>query len=267
MKPLDSIEIKLCRLQAKIFEKSVKKTTYSSPIFIRRFMLSNIAKLFDEKKYLFSSVTTDETFELLDEEFGESTYGITKYSEDQMFWIGYIYRCISIKYNLSSKTVYELFNAKEIIKHYKIGHTFDIVQAAERMMENINYNTDIEEKSFNLMRRLMITDTAKSMLGKDVTVYIDKPIGFKDEDGVYTQNYGYIKDFKAFNGEYQNAYVLGNDKPEKVFSGKVIAVINRKDDTEDNLVVCDNDTFFTNDQIEELVSFKEQKYQHKIIRK
>ena len=42
MKPLDSIEIKLCQLQAKIFEASVKNTTYSSPIFIRRFMLSNI---------------------------------------------------------------------------------------------------------------------------------------------------------------------------------------------------------------------------------
>ena len=132
MNPLTSIEIKLCQLQAKIFEDSVKKTKYSSPIFIRRFMLSSIAKSFDEKTFLFQTVSIDETFDLLDEEFGMSNYGKIKYTEDQMFWIGYIYRCLSIKYNLSSKTVYNLFNAKEIVKYYNIGHTFDIVQAAER---------------------------------------------------------------------------------------------------------------------------------------
>ena len=44
MNPLNSIEIKLCQLQAKIFERSVKETNYSSPVFIRRFMFSEIAK-------------------------------------------------------------------------------------------------------------------------------------------------------------------------------------------------------------------------------
>ena len=78
MKPLTSIEIKLCQLQAKIFENSVKKTKYSSPIFIRRFMLSSIAKSFDEQTFLFQSISTEETFDLLDEEFGVSNYGKTK---------------------------------------------------------------------------------------------------------------------------------------------------------------------------------------------
>ena len=75
MKPLDSIEIKLCQLQAKIFEESVKKTNYSSPIFIRRFMFSNIAKSFDDKRYLLQTLSVDETFDLLNEEYGESDYG------------------------------------------------------------------------------------------------------------------------------------------------------------------------------------------------
>ena len=91
MKPLDSIEIKLCQLQAKIFEESVKKTNYSSPIFIRRFMLSNIAKSFDNKLYLFQFTSVNETFDLLDDEYGKSNFGKIKYNEDQMFWIGYIY--------------------------------------------------------------------------------------------------------------------------------------------------------------------------------
>ena len=155
MKPLDSIDIILCRLNAKLFEESVAKTRYSSPIFIRRFMMSTLAKSFDKKVYLFLSTSSEECFDMLDEEFGESTYGTKKYTKDQMFWIGYIYRVIALKYNLSSKAVYKLFNAEKIIKYYNIGHTFDVVDFAERMMESIHYDTSSnEEKTLKLMRKL-----------------------------------------------------------------------------------------------------------------
>ena len=155
MKPLDSIDIILCRLNAKLFEESVEKTSYSSPVFIRRFMMSTLAKSFDKKVYLFLSTSSEECFDMLDEEFGESTYGTKKYTKDQMFWIGYIYRVIALKYNLSSKAVYKLFNAEKIIKYYNIGHTFDVVDFAERMMESIHYDTSSnEEKTLKLMRKL-----------------------------------------------------------------------------------------------------------------
>jgi inorganic pyrophosphatase len=266
MKPLTSIEIKLCQLQAKIFENSVKKTKYSSPIFIRRFMLSSIAKSFDEQTFLFQSISTEETFDLLDEEFGVSNYGKTKYTEDQMFWIGYIYRCLSIKYNFSSKTVYNLFNAREIVKHYNIGHTFDIVQAAERMMENINYENDISKKSLDCMRRLIYLESVNSLINKKVTVHIDRPIGFNHDGIIYQLNYGYIKELKTLDNEYQDAYILGEEKPVKIFEGKVIAVIHRLNDNEDKLVVCNNDKEYSNDEIEKNVNFQEKYFKHKIIR-
>lgn len=105
--------------------------------------------------YLYQYNGVTDAFDILDEEFGKSKYGKIKYSEDQMYWIGYIYRCIFIKYNLSSKSVYKLFNANEIIKYYNICHTFDIVDAAERIMESINYhNSSIEERAYNAMKRL-----------------------------------------------------------------------------------------------------------------
>ena len=94
MNPLTSLEIKLCQAQAKIFETSVNKTSYSSPIFIRRFMYSSIAKSMDDMLYLYQSNTVYDAFDVLDNEFGKSDYGKRKFSEDQMFWIGYIYRCI-----------------------------------------------------------------------------------------------------------------------------------------------------------------------------
>lgn len=167
MKPLSSIEIKLCQKQAKLFELSVDKTEYSSPIFIRRFMFSSIAKLFDEKLYLFTTESEEDCFDTLDEEFGKSSYGKDKFSKDEMFWIGYVYRCICIKYDLSSKTVYKLFKANEIIKYFNICHTFDIVDAAQRMMESINYdNSPIEEKASKVLKNLMRQENTNNISGK-----------------------------------------------------------------------------------------------------
>ena len=163
MKPLTSIEIKLCQKQAKIFERSIKKTDYSSPAFIRRFMRSSIATLMDKKLYLFTYYADDDTYQILDDEFGKCSNSKVKYGADLLFWIGYIYRCISIKYNLASKEVYKLFNAHDIVKYYKICHTFDIVDAAERMMESIHYdNSSIEEKAYKMMKALLLEERNKS---------------------------------------------------------------------------------------------------------
>ena len=162
MKPLESIDIILCRLHAKLFEESVEKTDYSSPIFIRRFMLSSLAKSFDKKIYLSLSTSSEECFDMLDEEYGKSTYGTKKYTKDQMFWIGYVYRVIAIKYDLSSKAVYKLFNAEKIVKCYNIGHTFDVVDFADRIMESINYDTSTnQEKALKLMRKLISEEKLK----------------------------------------------------------------------------------------------------------
>lgn len=135
MMPLEYHELCLCRLQAKIFELSVKDTNYSSPVFIRRFMMSKYVRVFDEFDYLFMACNLEDTFDELDDEYGKSTYGKIKYSQDEMYWIGYIYRVISIKFNLTSKQIFKLFKASEIIDYYPIYHTYDIVDAASRMIE------------------------------------------------------------------------------------------------------------------------------------
>ena len=44
MKKLDYNEYSVCRLQGKLFEASLKSNDSSSPIFIRRFMNSEIAR-------------------------------------------------------------------------------------------------------------------------------------------------------------------------------------------------------------------------------
>ena len=66
--------------------------------------------------------------------------------------------------------------------------------------------------------------------------------------------------------KYQDAYVIGVEKPIKRFRGKVIAIINRKNDYEDKLIVCDVESDYTNGQIRKMIDFVEKYYDYNIIR-
>lgn len=103
------------------------------------------------------------------------------------------------------------------------------------------------------------------MLGKIVTVTIDRRLGTKhpEHDYTYPVNYGYIDGLLASDGEFQDAYVLGVETPIDTFEGKVIAIIHRKNDIEDKLVVANEP--FTKEQIERAVHFQEQFFDYEII--
>ena len=79
------------------------------------------------------------------------------------------------------------------------------------------------------------------MLGKIVKVTVDRPMGTyhpKHKDIYYPINYGYIEGIMASDGEEQDAYILGVNKPVEEFTGKVIAIIRRLNDVEDKWVVA-----------------------------
>ena len=61
----------------------------------------------------------------------------------------------------------------------------------------------------------------------------------------------------AADGEEQDAYILGVNKPIKEFTGKVIAVIHRFDDVEEKLVVVPTDVSLTKEEIKRQVDFQE----------
>ena len=192
MKKLDFNERKLCQIQGKIFEESTNKVECSSLIFIRRFMLSNLSKKFDDYSFLVMAFDINDCFYEIDNEYGSSSYGKTKYSKNEMFWIGYIYRALSIIYKLSSREVFKFFNAKKIVTYYNIYHTFDIEQAAEKMMESINYQLpNLEKDAYKLLKKLIIREKLETMIEKNVKVYIDRPIGSihpKNKDIIYPVN-------------------------------------------------------------------------------
>lgn len=99
------------------------------------------------------------------------------------------------------------------------------------------------------------------MLGKIVKVVVDRPLGSvhpNHKDIVYTVNYGYVPKIMAGDGEEQDAYILGVDVPLSEFTGKVVAVIHRKNDIEDKWVVVPENLVLSKEEILEAVHFQEQ---------
>ena len=163
MKKIDHDGLLLCKIQGDIFENSLKKTKTSSEIFIRRFMFSDIAKEFDSKAYLNGSITKDEVFELIDDEYGESSYGKNKYSEQVLHWIGYLYRYFSYTYELTSKQVYRYVKPKELNGLYLAYHTLDCAQAIERILEAKNISFDIDKQNKRLLQIIKETRYKKEI--------------------------------------------------------------------------------------------------------
>ena len=268
MRKFDFNEYKTSQMLASLFEESVDFANFGSSMFIRRFMMSNFTTYFENKSILSLTISNHDIIEELNNKY-DPTSKKEMYTRNEMYWIGYIYSGISLLYELSLKSVYKMFPSKEIVKYYNIYHTFDIEEAAERMMENIGYSkNDYVTKGVEILKRLYLLDNLKNMIGKDVKVYIDRPLGsvHPEHSSIsYLVNYGYIKDFVSLDGEYQDAYVLGVNEKLDEFNGKVIAIINRTNDTEDKLVVTKKELNFSINEIENMVAFQEKYYKHKIL--
>ena len=105
------------------------------------------------------------------------------------------------------------------------------------------------------------------MIGNMVKVIVDRPMGSyhpNHKDIFYPINYGYIEGIIAPDGEEQDAYILGIDRPVKEFVGKIIAIIHREDDVEEKWVVVPENITFTKDEIMEQVYFQEKYFKSEV---
>lgn len=120
-----------------------------------------------------------------------------------------------------------------------------------------------------------------SIIGSVVSVKIDRPLGSvhpKHSDIIYPINYGFAENIFADDGEEQDVYVFGVDKPIEKMIGRVVAVIKRNDDVENKWVVvpCKNinssvqfgtnvNLNFSKEEIYSTVYFQEQYFDSEII--
>ena len=107
MKTIDNNGLILCDIQSELFENSMNLDC-SSEIFIRRFMNSSIVKKFDSTQLLDDTLTINDIFEELTNEYGDSMYGSVKYSKNELYWIGHFYRYFCYTYEISSKQAYKI---------------------------------------------------------------------------------------------------------------------------------------------------------------
>lgn len=155
MKKFDETALALCEYQAKLFSLSTEKTTSSSAIFIRRFMYSNIALRIDTNAFLWESTTEDAIFAEITAEFGETSYGKMKFTKNELYWIGYMYRYWAYTHEKSSKQVYKIIKPLELKKLYQPYHTLDPMHAIERIKEAKGIEEqDLIKKGVELLRKL-----------------------------------------------------------------------------------------------------------------
>ena len=157
MRKITNDGLLLCKIQAETFENSIDKMDTSSEIFVRRFMRSSIVKQLDNEAILATNLQANDILDLINEEYGISNYGSVKYSKDEMYWIGYIYRYFAYTYEWTSSRIYKNVKPKELRSVYLPYHTLDPAQAIERILEAKGLPTNEEEelqRQYAIFRRI-----------------------------------------------------------------------------------------------------------------
>ena len=133
---------------------------------------------------------------------------------------------------------------------------------SQHVLEKVGFLFVREDETFKYYRcersKEIHDQIVRDLMGKLVHVEVDRPIGCRHGDIVYPINYGYIPGIISGDGEEQDAYILGVTKPVSSFDGQVVAVIKRKNDCEDKLVVGPVGTVYHQGEIAEAVHFQEQ---------
>lgn len=210
MKTIDKDGLLISTFQGNVFASSIDKLECSSEIFMRRFMLSNIAIEFDSLAVLDDSLTINEVYSRIEEEFGKSTYGSVKYEKEVMFWIGYIYRYFAYTYNLSSKYIYKLVKPKELNELYYTYHTFDPKVAIENILEEKNISFDIETQNKKLLNMLKKQKYEKGVVVEEMTTNLAYSLykNFKENHSLF------------YKEEISRGYAYSIDEVERYIKNK-----------------------------------------------
>lgn len=114
-----SIELQLCDIQGRLFKLSVRRGINSTE-FIKVFMKSVTAKALDST---YNRMQWAGEEYLLEEVIDEAGVRFDKpgeiYSEDVIYWIGYIYRYWHYVTNESSKEIYKRVPVKVMRQNYE----------------------------------------------------------------------------------------------------------------------------------------------------
>ncbi|SEK85385.1 hypothetical protein SAMN02910377_02021 [Pseudobutyrivibrio ruminis] len=141
----------LAEYQGKLFEKSVDLNC-STPIFIRRFLHSDLLAKLDNNNPSLLSLDVIEGINSIQEQFGDLEYGNVKYSKSALFWMGYLYRYISYTRDISTKLLFQLFGYKQINDLYYTLHTQDPEWCITYLLDINNLSEEVFDKNIRIKR-------------------------------------------------------------------------------------------------------------------
>lgn len=149
MRNFDHNGLLLCEYQGKIFEKSYELNC-STPIFIRRFLHSDLLIELDKNDSALVSLDPNEGIDDILEQFGDSDYGGLKYSKASLFWIGYIYRYISYTREQSTSFVMKVFDYRQLNDVYYAYHTQDVEWCITNLLDLNELDKNIFDNNYRL---------------------------------------------------------------------------------------------------------------------
>ena len=176
----------------------------------------------------------------------EQTHFIHVVLTDSEEWWGYIY----------FRDYLRIFDS--------VAHKYEEIKRA--LMYSSKTRAEYTEGKDEFITEVRSRAMALSLIGKVVSVNIDRQKGslHPDYNTVYPINYGYIEGTTAADKEPLDAYVLGIYEPLASYTGKVIGVVHRNNDTEDKLLVAPISITVTAEQAMSEISFIEQYFESEI---
>lgn len=130
---MNSLDLKLCDIQGRLFVLA-GKARYDSVSFINAFMDSTVAASLDEsynrmqwagEEYLLEEISAEK----------EIRKNGKVFSEECLFWAGYLYRCWNLLTGDPSKRIVKMASPKVMNENYLMFHTMSPEMAIEDLRE------------------------------------------------------------------------------------------------------------------------------------
>lgn len=144
---MTSIELKLCDIQGRLFVLA-GNSDYDSISFIDAFMSSSVADSLDESYNRMQWAGEEYLLEDLADE-KQLKKGGTIFSDEALFWIGYIYRYWHILTGEPSKKIVRQASPKLMNESYLMFHTMSPEMAIEDLKEIYRQRTRKKEFTIN----------------------------------------------------------------------------------------------------------------------
>ena len=132
-KALGGFELQQCDIQGRLFERSLKKDLDSAD-FIEKFMNSQTCRFLDLPYDRLQWAGEEYIMEELLEETPVKRVG-EWYGDEELYWIGYIYRYWHYLTGEGSQMIYSQAKAERMKECYLGFHTIDSVMAIEDLKE------------------------------------------------------------------------------------------------------------------------------------